>query len=91
MSAPSARRVVVRGRVQGVSFRDGLRAEAETRDVTGWVRNRDDGAVEALLEGDPEALEALVAWCREGPPGAAVEGVEEGPVDPEGNSDFATG
>ena len=71
-----ARRVVVSGRVQGVWFRESTRRRADTRAVAGWIRNREDGTVEALFEGEPDAVEALVAWCREGPRGATVERVE---------------
>lgn len=70
------RRVVVRGRVQGVFFRASTRREAVERGVAGWVRNRDDGAVEALFEGEPEAVEAMIEWCRSGPDGAAVEDMD---------------
>ena len=69
-------RVVVRGRVQGVFFRDATRRLAAERGVSGWVSNRDDGAVEAVFEGDPGAVEAMVRFCREGPRGAAVIGLE---------------
>ncbi len=64
------------GRVQGVFFRDTCRRKARSAGVSGWVRNRPDGRVEAVFEGPPGAVEALVAWCREGPPQAVVEGVE---------------
>ncbi|MGH2979334.1 MAG: acylphosphatase [Solirubrobacterales bacterium] len=74
--APVRRRVVVRGRVQGVFFRDIVRRHARERSVAGWVRNRPDGAVEAVFEGDPDAVEELVALCRRGPPLAAVQDVE---------------
>jgi acylphosphatase len=70
------RRVIVRGRVQGVFFRDTTRRMAESRGVAGWVRNREDGAVEAAFEGEPEAVEALVRFAREGPRGADVDHVE---------------
>jgi len=70
------RRVVVSGRVQGVWFRDSCRSEAVTRGVAGWVRNRADGAVEAVFEGEPRAVAAMVDWCRHGPPRARVDGVE---------------
>ena len=70
------RRVVVRGDVQGVFFRDSTRKEAERRGVSGSVTNRSDGAVEAVFEGPPEAVEAMVAFCREGPSRAQVEDVE---------------
>jgi acylphosphatase len=70
------RRVVVRGRVQGVFFRDTIRRQAREARVAGWVRNRPDGAVEAVFEGDPGSVEELVALCRQGPPQATVEAVE---------------
>jgi len=68
--------VLVSGRVQGVFFRDTCRRRARDAGVSGWVRNTDDGRVEALFEGPPAAVEGLVAWCRQGPPGAAVDAVE---------------
>ena len=68
--------VVVSGRVQGVWFRGSAQAEARARGVTGWIRNRADGAVEAVLEGEEAAVAEVVRWCRRGPPGARVEGVE---------------
>jgi len=70
------RRVVVRGRVQGVFFRDTVRAHAREVGVNGWVRNRPDGAVEAVFEGAPPRVDELVALCRRGPPAAIVETVE---------------
>jgi acylphosphatase len=84
-----ARRVVVHGRVQGVFFRDSTRRRAESRGVAGWVRNRPDGAVEAWLEGDEEAVQALVAYAGEGPRGAEVHRVEVEDVAPEGLTGFA--
>lgn len=82
------RRVIVRGNVQGVFFRDSCRREARSRGVTGWVTNRPDGAVEAVFEGDPEAVGALVEWCRHGPRGADVESVDEAGEEPEDLPDF---
>jgi acylphosphatase len=79
------RRVVVRGEVQGVFFRDSARKEAETRGVSGSITNRSDGAVEAVFEGPPEAVEAMVAFCREGPSRAHVEDVEVTEEEPEGS------
>lgn len=70
------RRVLIRGRVQGVFFRDGCRQQADRSGVTGWVANRPDGTVEAVLEGSEEAVTRLVEWCRHGPPHARVEDVE---------------
>ena len=67
--------LVVTGHVQGVFFRASLREQAGYRGVTGWVRNAPDGSVRAHLEGDAEALDALVAWCREGPRAARVDEV----------------
>jgi len=68
--------VVVRGRVQGVWFRGSMQEEAERLGVSGWVRNCPDGSVEAEIEGERGAVEALVAWAHQGPPGARVAGVE---------------
>jgi acylphosphatase len=82
------RRVIVHGRVQGVFFRDTTRRRAASRGVAGWVRNRPDGTVEAVFEGEPDAVEAMVAFCREGPRGAAVERVEVSEEPPEGLSSF---
>ena len=78
----------MRGRVQGVFFRDTLRRMAESRGVGGWVRNREDGAVEAAFEGSPDAVESLVRFCHEGPRGAAVERVEAVDEEPEGAEGF---
>lgn len=66
------RRLRISGRVQGVGYREALRFEAEKRGVTGWVRNRLDGSVEALLQGPAEKVDALTAWARRGPPAALV-------------------
>jgi len=71
-----ARHLKISGRVQGVGFRYSMAQEAERLGVTGWVRNRRGGTVEAVLDGDPDALEAIVAWARQGPRGAQVTGVE---------------
>jgi acylphosphatase len=70
------RRVVAQGRVQGVFFRDSARRRAVAHGVTGWVRNREDGAVEAVLEGPREAVERLIRFFDTGPPHASVEYVE---------------
>ena len=82
------KRVVVHGRVQGVFFRDTTRRQASSRGVAGWVSNRPDGAVEAVFEGDPEAVESLVRFANEGPRGADVADVEVSDEEPEGLSSF---
>jgi acylphosphatase len=82
------RRVIAYGRVQGVFFRDSTRRQAETTGVAGWVRNRSDGAVEAVFEGDDDAVSQIVDWVREGPGHADVERVEVTEEEPEGISDF---
>jgi acylphosphatase len=82
------RRVVVSGRVQGVAFRAGARAEAHRHGVEGWVRNRADGRVEAVFEGAASAVAALVAWCGEGPRLARVAQVEVREEAPEGLAGF---
>lgn len=83
-----ARRVVVRGDVQGVFFRDSTRTEAERRGVAGWVTNRSDGAVEALFEGEPDAVQALVDFSEGGPSQADVKDVDVEDREPEGLSGF---
>lgn len=78
------RRVVVSGRVQGVFFRDSCRHQALAAGVAGWARNRGDGRVEVVLEGEPDAVDAVVAWCRRGPGRARVtrcEVFDEAPED----------
>jgi acylphosphatase len=82
------RRVVARGRVQGVFFRDSVRRRAESRGVSGWVTNRSDGAVEAVFEGEPDAVESLVEFTREGPRSAEVSDLEVLEEEPEGLSGF---
>jgi acylphosphatase len=78
------RRVVVTGDVQGVYFRDVCRTVAREQRVSGWVRNRPDGTVEAAFEGEPEAVERLVTWARQGPRTATVHGLEVYNEEPEG-------
>ncbi|GAA3640579.1 acylphosphatase [Microlunatus ginsengisoli] len=70
------RRVVISGRVQGVFFRDGCKREAQRLGVRGWVLNRDDGRVEAVFEGEPDAVEEMIAWARNGPAQAYVTKLE---------------
>ena len=62
----------IAGRVQGVGYRDALRSAAQDNGITGWVRNRRDGSVEAILQGSPEAVERVLSWARRGPPAARV-------------------
>jgi len=68
-------RAVVSGRVQGVFYRDGCRAEARRLGLRGWVRNRSDRTVEVVAEGPRDRVERLLTWCRHGPPRATVTGV----------------
>ena len=82
------RRVVVRGRVQGVFFRDSTRSQAVGAGVAGWVRNRDDGAVEAVLEGPEAAVATVVDWCSRGPWDASVTDVQAVVEEPEGLEGF---
>jgi acylphosphatase len=88
MSDLIRRRVVVHGHVQGVFFRDTTRREAQRRGVAGWVSNRPDGAVEAVFEGSPENVEAMVEFSSGGPRGADVDRVETSEEEPEGLSGF---
>jgi acylphosphatase len=68
-------RLLIEGRVQGVFFRASAQAEAGRLGLAGWVRNRPDGAVEIVAEGERKKLDDLIAWCRHGPRGAEVENV----------------
>jgi acylphosphatase len=70
------RHLVISGRVQGVGFRHYTRVEARARGVSGWVRNRKDGTVEAMVHGPQEAVDALIEWTRHGPPSAKVTDVQ---------------
>ena len=90
MSEPIVRRrVTVYGRVQGVFFRDSVRERAQAHGVSGWVCNRGDGALEAVLEGPSQAVQALVRFCETGPPRARVESIDAREEDPEGLDGFA--
>ena len=71
------RQVVIRGRVQGVGFRAFVLTQAGSRGLQGWVRNLDDGSVEALFSGSGPAIDAMIAVCREGPSGSSVDVIEE--------------
>lgn len=82
------RRVIVQGRVQGVFFRDSVRERARAHGVAGWICNRSDGTVEAVLEGRSDNVERVVRFCRIGPRQAHVDGVEVQEEAPEGLSGF---
>jgi acylphosphatase len=82
-------RVVIHGHVQGVFFRDSTSRRALHEGVAGWVRNRPDGAVEAVFEGEAEAVERLVRFSEQGPRGASVERVERVDETPEGETGFS--
>ena len=77
-------RVVVHGLVQGVWFRESCRRVAEEQGIAGWVRNRSDGTVEAVFEGEPQPVSVVVSWCRIGPPRAQVTDVDVSEETPEG-------
>lgn len=79
----------IEGRVQGVWFRETCRRQAGQWEVAGWIRNRPDGRVEAVFEGDPAAVNALVEWCRSGPPRAEVTDVEVATEPVVGEAGFA--
>lgn len=81
-------RIVVHGHVQGVGFRFAVERAARSRGVSGWIRNRPDGTVEAVFEGEREDVEALVDFCGRGPRGAVVERVEVESELPEGRAGF---
>ncbi|MGZ4184543.1 MAG: acylphosphatase [Solirubrobacteraceae bacterium] len=83
------RRAVVRGRVQGVFFRDSTRQRANAHGVAGWVSNRSDGAVEAVLEGPPEAVDRVIRFLHTGPPQASVDHVDVSDEKPEGLTGFS--
>jgi acylphosphatase len=82
------KRVIAHGRVQGVFFRDSVRREAREAGVDGWVRNLDDGRVEAVLEGPADAVERVAGFCRTGPQRARVDAVDEREEPPEGLTGF---
>ena len=82
------RRLVVRGRVQGVFYRDSCRRQAVSLGLAGWVRNLPDGSVEVLAEGSPDAVEELVRWAHQGPPLARVTEVQVTDEEPQGGQGF---
>ncbi len=83
------RRVVVHGQVQGVFFRDTARRLAEQHGVAGWIANEPDGTVQAVFEGEREAVDRLVDFCRVGPRGAVVDGVDVTEEEPEATRGFS--
>jgi acylphosphatase len=84
----TARDVVIHGLVQGVFFRGACLDEASAAGVRGWVRNEYDGTVAAHFEGSPQAVEAMVEWCRKGPRHAVVQRVDVAESTPEGHARF---
>ena len=80
--------VFISGRVQGVYYRANTRDTAREMGVDGWVRNLEDGRVEAVFEGDPAAVESMVEWCHEGSPRADVSDVEVEHHEPQGEDGF---
>jgi acylphosphatase len=84
------RQIRVKGHVQGVGFRHAMRREALRLGVRGWVRNRRDGSVEALLRGDADAVARALAWARRGPPAASVDAVQETPPDAAFDREYET-
>ena len=83
------RRAIVHGSVQGVFFRDSTRERARAHGVAGWVSNRSDGAVEAVLEGAPEAVDRVLRFLQTGPPQASVDHVDVSEEQPEGLTGFS--
>lgn len=81
-------RVILHGRVQAVGFRFSARVEAQRLGVSGWVRNRSDGAVEAEIEGEAAAVDAMLSWLDEGPPGADVSSMSTAELAPTGERGF---
>jgi acylphosphatase len=81
------RRLRIRGQVQGVNLREAMRQRAEQLKITGWVQNRLDGSVEAIVQGEAFAIDAIVDWVHQGPPGARVDSLDVETADAEGNYD----
>jgi len=85
----TTRHLRISGRVQGVGYRDALRRQALARGLAGWVRNRRDGSVEAVLQGDARGVEDVIAWARRGPPAARVDRVDAQPAQGESDQSYA--
>ena len=81
------RRIRIRGQVQGVNLREAMRQRADQLKLTGWIRNRLDGSVEAVVQGEAFAIDSIVEWARLGPPTARVDSVDVESADGEGNYD----
>jgi len=81
------RRLRIRGQVQGVNLREALRQRAKQLKITGWVQNRLDGSVEAIVQGEAFAIDSIVEWARQGPTTARVDSVDVESADDEGNYD----
>jgi acylphosphatase len=79
------RRLRIRGQVQGVNLREALRQRADQLKVTGWVRNRLDGTVEAVVQGEAFAIDSIVEWARQGPTTARVDSVDVESAESEGD------
>lgn len=79
MTPKTTLHLTIHGRVQGVNYRDSMRREAERLGVAGWVRNRDDGTVEAMVQGKAGAVDAILGWAHQGPEYARVDRVDTGP------------
>ncbi|QSG02975.1 acylphosphatase [Natranaeroarchaeum sulfidigenes] len=88
MTEPTRAHVFVSGRVQGVFYRATTKETAEGKGVDGWVRNLDDGRVEAVFEGPEDAVEEMVEWCHTGSPAASVEDVDAEYEEPQGEDGF---
>ena len=80
--------LLIQGRVQGVGYRYSAQREATKLGLVGWIRNRQDGSVEAVAHGRGEAVIRFIEWCNEGPPGAKVTRVEAGPIEAPNNQIF---
>lgn len=85
----TTRHLRISGRVQGVGYRDALRRQALACGLAGWVRNRRDGSVEAVLQGDPRSIEDVIAWARRGPPAARVDRLDAQPAQGESDRPYA--
>lgn len=88
MAPMAARHLQITGRVQGVGFRYSMQQQAARLGVNGWVRNRRDGSVEALVQGNDQAIAAITEWARRGPPGAQVASVSVSEAAPETATSF---